>query len=117
MENQPAKENVRANLQAINACLVILSVKSSEDDTDEDDTLDEISCPPTQVSQNTEVTPLPGLSIVDQKMLKAFGATLTNSDEFDKHDIWVQIWERVVKLNGKLYTIPGGSVGRKIVSI
>ena len=49
--------------------------KRNEDDSDEDDTLDEISYPPTQVSQNTEVTPLPGLSIVDQKMLKAFGAT------------------------------------------
>ena len=47
--------------------------------------------------------------------MEASGATFTNSDKFEKNDTWVQIWERIVKLDGKLYNVPGGSVCRKIV--
>ena len=50
-------------------------------------------------------------------MIEAFGATLTNSDDFDPNDTWVSIWERLVKLRCQLYVLPGGAIGRRVVSI
>ena len=56
------------------------------------------------------------LSFVEKKMIEAFGATLTNADEFDWNDGWVLIWERLVKLRCQLYVLPGGGIGRRVVS-
>ena len=56
------------------------------------------------------------ISFVDQKMVEAFGAPLLNSDGRWMNDMWENIWKRTVKLRGKLYTLPGGSVGRLFVS-
>ena len=57
----------------------------SETDLDEDAT-DEFSHLPLQRMLEIETTPPPILNLVDRKMMEAFGATLTNSDEFDKDD-------------------------------
>ena len=56
------------------------------------------------------------LSFVEKKMIEAFGATLTNAGEFDWNDGWVLIWERLVKLRCQLYVLPGGAIGRRVVS-
>ena len=57
------------------------------------------------------------LRFVEKKTIEAFGATLTNSDDFDPNDMWVSIWERLVKLRCQLYVLPGGAIGRRVVSI
>ena len=49
-------------------------------------------------------------------MIEAFGAPLLNLDGKWLGDMWEIIWKRVVKLQGKLYTLPGGSIGRSFVS-
>ena len=57
------------------------------------------------------------MSYVDEKMIQAVEATLINADSFDTDDKWVKRWEKVVRLRGKLYLLPGGAVGRKVVSV
>ena len=42
---------------------------------------------------------------------------IINPDSFDTDDKWVERWEKVVHLRGKLYLLPGGAVGRKLVSL
>ena len=41
---------------------------------------------------------------------------LLNTEGKWKNDLWEQIWKRVVVLRGKLYSLPGGAVGRKFVA-
>ena len=55
-------------------------------------------------------------SLADEKMTQAFGVPLLNTEGKWKNDQWEQIWKRVVALRGKLYSLPGGAVGRKFVS-
>ena len=42
---------------------------------------------------------------------------MINADSYDTDDAWVKRWEKVVRLRGKLYLLPGGAVGRKVVSV
>ena len=42
---------------------------------------------------------------------------MINADSFDEDDKWVKRWEKVVRLRGKLYFLPGGAIGRKVVSV
>ena len=32
------------------------------------------------------------------------------------NDVWENIWKRIVALRGKLYSLPGGALGRQFVS-
>jgi len=58
------------------------------------------------------------LSFVVEKMIQAYGVPLLNTEgEWTwTHDIWENIWKRIVALRGKLYTLPGGAIGRQFVS-
>ena len=68
------------------------------------------------ISKDDSPTTLNSYSLADQKMIEAFGAPLLNTDGKWMNDIWENIWKRAVKLRGKLYALPGGSVGRLFVS-
>jgi len=57
------------------------------------------------------------MSMIDHKMIQAFGVPLLNSEGEWKNDMWEKIWKRTIALRGKLYTLPGGAVGRQFVSI
>ena len=47
-------------------------------------------------------------------MLKAFGAPMIHSESVSE-DEWHGCWSAVVHLKGNLYTVLGGSIGRKYV--
>ena len=49
--------------------------------------------------------------------MQAFGTTMLNSDGAPRIDVWGKIWERVTRLRGKQYRLPGGAVGRQFASI
>ena len=68
------------------------------------------------ISKDDAPTTLNSYSLADQKMIEAFGAPLLNTDGKWMNDMWENIWKRAVKLRGKLYSLPGGSVGRLFVS-
>jgi hypothetical protein len=57
------------------------------------------------------------IPFVDKMMLQAFGETLTNSSGSPMVGRIEKIWERTASLRGKLYRLPGGSVGREFTSI
>ena len=40
-----------------------------------------------------------------------------NTDGGPRNDFWGKIWERVIRLRGKQYRLPGGALGRKFTSI
>ena len=42
---------------------------------------------------------------------------MINADSLDADKKWIKRWEKVVHLRGKLYFLPGGAIGRKVVSI
>ena len=48
---------------------------------------------------------------VNDKMYKAFGATLFNSDGGDREDTWCKRWGRAVHFKCKQHNLPGGAVG------
>ena len=74
-------------------------------------------------SQNTQVSQMQynfneveiknDISFVELKMVEAFGATLTNSAGSSFRSRLEKIWERSALLRGKIYRVPGGSVGRQ----
>ena len=68
------------------------------------------------ISKDDAPTTLNSYSLADQKMIEAFGAPLLNTDGKWMNDMWENIWKRAVKLRGKLYSLPGGSVGRLFFS-
>ena len=53
----------------------------------------------------------------ESKMIQAFGVPLLNTDGGPRNDFWGKIWERVIRLRGKQYRLPGGALGRKFTSI
>ena len=55
------------------------------------------------------------ISIADTKMIEAFEVPLLNSDGIPRNDTWGKIWERMTKLKGKLYILPGGSVAKEFI--
>ena len=57
------------------------------------------------------------MSMIDHKMIQAFGVPLLNSEGEWKNDMWEKIWKRTIALWAKLYTLPGGAIGRQFVSI
>ena len=57
------------------------------------------------------------LKMADIKMIQAFGVPLLNSDGFQRQDMWDKIWERITRLRGKLYTLPGGAIAKQFISI
>ena len=56
-------------------------------------------------------------TIADIKMIQAYGVPLLNSDGSQRLDLWSSIWERVTRLKGSLYTLPGGSVAKEFISL
>ena len=54
---------------------------------------------------------------VDDLMMKAYGETLADSVNDDVMDVWYHRWKAVIQLQGKLYSLPGGSTGRKYVDM
>ena len=56
------------------------------------------------------------LSIHD-RMNRAYGATLINSDGGSRDTPWCIRWARIIQLSGSHYTLPGGSVGWKYVDL
>ena len=64
-----------------------------------------------QTSENKAV------SFVDQKMMEAFNATLTNSAGSSLIGRIEKIWERSALLQGKVYRVPGGTVGQEFTSL
>ena len=52
---------------------------------------------------------------VDSLMKDAYDATLIHSSGIDLSDVWYQHWSTIVHLQGKVYDLPGGAVGRKYV--
>ena len=57
------------------------------------------------------------LSFAQNKMFQAFGTTMLNSDGAPRLDLWDKIWERVIRLRGKQYRLPGGALGRQFASM
>ena len=55
------------------------------------------------------------LSFAHEKMIQTFGAPLLNTEGQWKNDLWENIWKRVVAMNGKMYSLPGGAVARQFV--
>ena len=49
--------------------------------------------------------------------MKAYGETLVNWIDEDATNIWCSRWKEVIQLQRKLYSHPGGSIGRKFVSM
>ena len=52
---------------------------------------------------------------IEELVNTAFGSSLIQSQGSDSSNVWHRRWLSVVHLSGKLYDIPGGSVGRKYV--
>uniref|UniRef100_A0A1X7TDW7 Uncharacterized protein n=1 Tax=Amphimedon queenslandica TaxID=400682 RepID=A0A1X7TDW7_AMPQE len=50
----------------------------------------------------------------DDLMIRAYGASLHQSQTVNETS-WYQRWVSVISLNGRLYSIPGGAVGRQYV--
>ena len=57
------------------------------------------------------------LEKVDGLMRDAYGATLIHSSGVEPAEAWYQRWNAVVHLQGKVYDLPGGAVGRKYVDL
>ena len=71
---------------------------------------------PTQTTQSKEFVPQQQtlsepLSFADQKMIEAFGVTLTDSEGEIRSGYIDKIWERTVWLRGRMYRVPGGLLG------
>ena len=69
------------------------------------------NCVPSLPESNEE------LDFVGEKMIEAFGAKLTNSAGdalVGRHE---KIWNKAALLRGRLYRLPGGSVGHEFTSI
>ena len=56
-------------------------------------------------------------SLVSERMYKAFGATLQNSEGGDKHETWYKRWSKIVHFKCQQYDLPGGAIGREFVSL
>ena len=56
-------------------------------------------------------------SFVSERMYKAFGATLQNSEGGDKHETWYKRWAKTVHFKCQQYDLPGGAIGREFVSL
>ena len=54
---------------------------------------------------------------IDALMKKAYGASLEGSSGHDNTGIWGVRWLRLLKLSRRLYSIPGGAIGRKYVNL
>ena len=50
-------------------------------------------------------------------MQRAYGESFIHSSGEDVTDIWFQYWKNVVKLQGRLYVLPGGAVGCHYVDL
>ena len=53
----------------------------------------------------------------DHMMMKAYGATLLYSDSGNCNSQWCQRWSHVIQHQGKHYSLPGGSIGKKYIDI
>ena len=56
-------------------------------------------------------------TLAESKMIQAFGVPLLNTDGGARNDQWGKYWERVIRLRGKHYRLPGGALGRKFTSM
>ena len=50
-------------------------------------------------------------------MIEAFGVPLLNSDGVPRNDMWSKIWERITRLRGEIYLLPGVSIARQFTSL
>ena len=57
------------------------------------------------------------LSFIDEKMIQAFGTTMTNFEGSPPAERIDLIWQRAALLRGRVYRVPGGSVGREFASL
>ena len=89
-----------------------ISAPSSDADSDVD-----VSMTASPAPLNSPLNSPTGNDIdIDQYMKTAFGAALVRSEvPMATADVWVRRWTTVANLKGKLYHVPGGSVGRKYV--
>ena len=55
-------------------------------------------------------------TLLDGKMLEAFGASLLHSDGGDMSHVWYRRWIKVAHLKCQHYDLPGGATGREFVS-
>ena len=56
-----------------------------------------------------------GASNIEELVNTAFGASLIQSQGSDPKNVWHRRWLSIVHHSGKLYNIPGGSIGRKYI--
>ena len=71
------------------------------------------SCP-----LSTSLSCITDASDIDDYMVKAFGAKLcyTAVPDVPEND-WIERWSTIARLKGRLYHVPGGSVGRHYVDL
>ena len=50
-------------------------------------------------------------------MIQTFVVPALNTDWGPRNDVWQKYWERVIRLRGKHYRLPGGALGRKFTSM
>ena len=90
----------------------LTSISGCDVETDVDTLSLSPSAPLTVSMSDTDVTD------IDQYMMTGFGATLDRSEvPIASADEWVRRWVTITHLKGKLYHVPGGSVGRKYVEL
>lgn len=56
-----------------------------------------------------------GVPDFDQYMMRAFGDTLCGTTVPDSE--WSRRWSAITHLKGRLYHVPGGSIGRRYVDL
>lgn len=54
---------------------------------------------------------------MNEKMYKAFGVILLNSEGGDREEAWCRRWARAVHFKYQQYNLPGGTVGREFFSL
>ena len=57
------------------------------------------------------------MSFVDGKMMLAFGSTLTNSEGDLINGRIEKVWKHTSLLRGRVYRVPGGSIGREFTGV
>ena len=54
---------------------------------------------------------------LDHMMMTAYGATLLYSDGGNRSSQWCQRWSAVIQHQGRHYSLPGGSIGKKYIDL
>jgi len=70
----------------------------------------------TQGSDNQPSSEFTNASL-DHIMMNAYGATLLCSDGGSRSSQWCQRWSAVIQHQGRHYSLPGGSIGKKYIDL